>query len=580
MITQYFDINQRQVIQAPGTLAPASLQPWVYADNYNLAIYLTGNGVYQPIGPNDSLIVMLFQPAATLPENNLAIVSTPVVKTDAAGFNYYQINVNLGTTGLANLVQANNQPAKCNFHYIFNPATGERFSSSADVPVTVNPDPSKDASGAIPVPPGYPTNPNVFEQIANKGVMNGYAGLDATGKVPVAQLPPSTAGGDMLRTVYDTDHNGVVDTCDSLQSSRVIGLGTAAVQNIPATGNAAPSQVVIGSDTRLADSRTPVPHQATHNGGGDPIPLASSSAQGLCPTLDGATIQIVSGKLTATTTGAGDMLKSVYDTNNDGIVDNAAALQTHVIPASGNANATQVVLGSDTRLADSRTPLPHQSTHLVGGADPIALASAAAAGLCPPVDNVSIQISAGKLAAILASLSAPGIVKPDGSTITIAGGVISAAAAPVGQHGCRYRNSAAISYPSAGAVQALTFDTSVFDTDSYSAAPNPIGTTGRITIPAGQGGYYAVGGCVEWVVTSGQTFGLVAVQLNGAVNTYPVADQKMFIASPPQAYVMSVQTVIHLNANDYIQLVVNTNVVASLGSVFFNLPNFFAMRIS
>src|ERR1700757_1828118 len=197
MITQYFDINQRLVIQAPGTLAPASLQPWVYGDNYNLAVYLVGNGVIQTIGPNDSLTVMLFQPAQTLPEQNLAIVSIPVINTDPTGFNYYEINVNLKTTQLANLVQANNTPAKCEFHYTFTPASGERFSSSADVPVTVNPDPSESATGGTPVPPGYPASPNVFELIANKGVANGYAGLDASAKVPTANLPVLAGSGDM-----------------------------------------------------------------------------------------------------------------------------------------------------------------------------------------------------------------------------------------------------------------------------------------------------------------------------------------------------------------------------------------------
>src|ERR1700757_2596959 len=201
MITQYFDINQRLVIQAPGTLAPASLQPWVYGDNYNLAVYLVGNGVIQTIGPNDSLTVMLFQPAQTLPEQNLAIVSIPVVNTDPTGFNYYEINVNLKTTQLANLVQATNTPAKCEFHYAFTPATGERFSSSADVPVTVNPDPSEGATGGTPVPPGYPTSPNVFEQIANKNLANGYPGLDPNVHLNPNQIPIDTtlavAGGKL-----------------------------------------------------------------------------------------------------------------------------------------------------------------------------------------------------------------------------------------------------------------------------------------------------------------------------------------------------------------------------------------------
>src|SRR5262245_13218339 len=211
MITQYFDINNRLIIQAPGTLAPATQPAWVYGDNYNLIIYLVADGILQNLAVNDSLGLILFQPGGTLPEANLAIVSTPTIQQDPSGFYYYSVNVNLKTTQLANIVQTPNTSAKLQFHYVFRPGSGERFSSSADLAITVNPDPTQDATGATPVPPGYPANPaTVFEYISNKAVANGYASLDATGKVPQAQLPIVT-GGDMAKAVYDTNNNGVVD---------------------------------------------------------------------------------------------------------------------------------------------------------------------------------------------------------------------------------------------------------------------------------------------------------------------------------------------------------------------------------
>ena len=46
----------------------------------------------------------------------------------------------------------------------------------------------------------------------------------------------------------------------SAEKSAVDGLGTAAAKNIPATGNASTSEVVYGTDTRLADARTPTAH--------------------------------------------------------------------------------------------------------------------------------------------------------------------------------------------------------------------------------------------------------------------------------------------------------------------------------
>jgi hypothetical protein len=705
MITQYFDINNRLIIQAPGTLAPAGAETWVYGDNYNLAIYLVANGIFQAIGPNDTLSVMLFQPGGTLPEQELAIVSTPTVNTDPNGYNYYLINVNLETTPLASLVQTPNKPALCNFHYTFNPADGERFSSSADISITVNPDPTQNASGATPIPPGYPSNPNIFEQIVHKNQANGYPGLDsnsnlnpnqiptdttlhvASGKLSVvagasgnpyvavitnsfaipaegantAALTLSAAAPDILAnaailitdginfipgsvvtvsgtTLVVTNNGAPGAVSGTMQANAHIYLGNSAgpvdttragLVTVLPTAN--PTKVFFRGDKSYAQANYPdlanlpatFPPAAHGNqhlpNGNDPVALATLSLAGLCPPPDGTTINVTGGKLSAvipagtqpyvTTTAASFVLPAAGSTNSFNITltaawadivagmsllitDGAHTCNLYINSVTGGTTLNVYNLGGGTApgatiaaaahvyLAVSEAnPVLHGGSHLVGGADPIALASAAAAGLCPAVDNVTIQVSASKLAAILATNTAPGIVQPDGSTITISAGKISASGI-VGQHGCRYRNSATINYPTGGATQALTFDTNVFDTDSYSASANPIGTTGRITVPAGQAGYYTVGGCVEWVITSGQTFGLLAIQLNGAVNTYPVADQKMFIASPPQAYVMNIQTVIHLNVADYIQLVVQSNVAASLGAVFANLPNFFALRIS
>jgi hypothetical protein len=295
----------------------------------------------------------------------------------------------------------------------------------------------------------------------------------------------------MLKSVYDTNNNGIVDTCDTLVSSRVTGLGTAATANVPASGNATATQVVLGNDTRLADTRTPVPHQATHNGGSDPIPLASSAAQGLCPPVDGTTIIVSGGKLVAQTTGTGDMLKSVYVTGsptNTNTIDNALAVQTHQVPTTGNATGAQLVLATDTRLADQRTPLPHESTHLVGGSDPITLATASLAGLCPAVDNTTIQVISSKLSAVVATSAAPGIVRPDGSTITLAGSVISAVSSGLNVNAKVHST----------ATQALSATAGTFTQITWAAVDFQNGGTwwtsgGLLTVPTGQGGLYLIG---------------------------------------------------------------------------------------
>lgn len=70
--------------------------------------------------------------------------------------------------------------------------------------------------------------------------------------------------------------------------------------------------------------------------------------------------------------GNGDMLKSVYDPDNDGKIDyvnqvsNKPTLGTASslnAPSVGNAGTGEVVKGSDTRLSDARTPLSH--THSI-----------------------------------------------------------------------------------------------------------------------------------------------------------------------------------------------------------------------
>jgi hypothetical protein len=55
----------------------------------------------------------------------------------------------------------------------------------------------------------------------------------------------------------------LVDDTDAATARGTLGLGSAATKTAPASGNAAAGEVVLGSDTRLTDSRTPTAH--THD---------------------------------------------------------------------------------------------------------------------------------------------------------------------------------------------------------------------------------------------------------------------------------------------------------------------------
>ena len=79
------------------------------------------------------------------------------------------------------------------------------------------------------------------EDKANKGVANGYAPLDATSKVPSANLPVIDVSGQI------TTHNSA----------------TTSVHGIANTAN-----LVLTDDSRLADNRAPTSHKTSHATGG------------------------------------------------------------------------------------------------------------------------------------------------------------------------------------------------------------------------------------------------------------------------------------------------------------------------
>ena len=106
--------------------------------------------------------------------------------------------------------------------------------------------------------------------------------------------------------------------------------------------------------------------------------------------------------------GTGDMLKSVYDTNGDGISDHAALADT--APWAG-------ISGKPSSFA----PNAHASTHLSAGIDPIGLATSVLAGLCPAVDNATIQVVTSKLSCVALAWTAitgkPATFPPDSTAM-------------------------------------------------------------------------------------------------------------------------------------------------------------------
>jgi hypothetical protein len=124
---------------------------------------------------------------------------------------------------------------------------------------------------------------------------------DAAGSVAAHAALTDTAHG---MTVYGADF---VTAATASAARTKLSLGTAATKNTPATGDASATEAVLGSDTRLTNSRTPTAHAASHaSGGSDAITIAQSQVTNLTTDLSNkaalshthAWSDIISGKPT------------------------------------------------------------------------------------------------------------------------------------------------------------------------------------------------------------------------------------------------------------------------------------------
>jgi hypothetical protein len=172
--------------------------------------------------------------------------------------------------------------------------------------------------------------------------------LDGTGNW---STPPTGTGGggDMFKAIYDTNNNGVADTCDSLAYAKLTG--------VPA-------------------SFTPIAHAPTHNHGGSDLvtPTYSDlvSVPNYVPGSAGTSAQVWSGT-----------------------------------PGWTAVSSLPVAYSSLTGVPANFVPSAHAPTHLDNGTDPIAVVTTTRTGLAPKLSGSSAQFLNGVGTYTTPSVGAP-----------------------------------------------------------------------------------------------------------------------------------------------------------------------------
>ena len=166
-----------------------------------------------------------------------------------------------------------------------------------------------------------------------------------------------------------------VKTLLGVTTGDVSGLGTAAVVDVPAAGNATSGQAVKGSDTRLTDARTPTAHKTSHqSGGSDEVTLAQSQVTDLTsdlglkaplasPTLTGVptaptaavdtnTTQVATTAFTVAQIADDAVAKSAV---GNLLTANQASIETDTTGFVGNMNVASMSASTDAALFGSKS---------------------------------------------------------------------------------------------------------------------------------------------------------------------------------------------------------------------------------
>jgi hypothetical protein len=162
------------------------------------------------------------------------------------------------------------------------------------------------------------------------------------------------------------------------------GLGTAAPKNVPAAGDAAAGEVVMGSDTRLTNARTPSAHAASHGSGNtDPINIAESQVTNLAADL------AAKADASATTTALAG--KQPLDSDLTTIAG-LTATTDNVIQSVAGAWASRTPAQVKTALAIAESDVTNLVTDLAAK-QPLDSDLTTIAGLTATTDNIIMAVA-------------------------------------------------------------------------------------------------------------------------------------------------------------------------------------------
>jgi hypothetical protein len=184
------------------------------------------------------------------------------------------------------------------------------------------------------------------------------------------------SAGNHTHAAATTSVAGFLSAADK---TKLDGLGSASSKNAPATGNASSSEVVLGNDSRLSDSRTPTAHThelsslSSTGAGADDILVSDGDGTASWRNLS----TFIGENVGPADIGAAQASHTHGALTNDGKIGATANLPLRtgtngVIEAgSFGTSAGSFCEGNDARLSDDRDPNLHAASHLPEGADEI-----------------------------------------------------------------------------------------------------------------------------------------------------------------------------------------------------------------